>query len=104
MAVPMVKNRRLKMSPGGMITLPVSARKALAMTKGKGAQLSLALEQGEVVLTVASKALEDALRVSKQGMMRLDGEARMLLARGATRHYWLKLSDDRHEVRLVPYQ
>ena len=27
-----VKNRRLKMSPGGIITLPVAARKSLNMT------------------------------------------------------------------------
>jgi hypothetical protein len=31
-----LKNHRLKMSPGGIITLPVSARKTLKMEKGKG--------------------------------------------------------------------
>jgi len=96
-----VKNRRLKMSPGGIVTLPVSARKALQMEKGKGRRVTLAIRDGAVVLAPAART--GGFRVSPKGQLALQGDARALLAKGDGRHYWVELDDDASTVRLNPF-
>ena len=100
--VTVVKNRRLKMSPGGIITLPVSARKALRMEKGKGRRVTVAIEKDTVILEPASDS--GGFRVSPKGQLELQGEARMALNAGASRHYWLELNDETGKVSLKPYK
>jgi hypothetical protein len=97
-----VKNRRLKMSPGGVITLPVSARKALAMEKGAGSRVGVEVERGAVVITRRPDE-EKTWRVSARGQLELGGEAKALLATTPTRHYWLETEDDARTVRLYPF-
>jgi bifunctional DNA-binding transcriptional regulator/antitoxin component of YhaV-PrlF toxin-antitoxin module len=97
-----VKNRRSKVSPGGVITLPVSARKTLKMAKGAGARVTVAIEDGAVALKPAGES--GGFRVSAKGMLELRGEPRELLEQGAARHYWMELHDDKTLVLLHPYK
>lgn len=97
-----VKNRRLKMSPGGIVTLPVAARKSLRMTKGEGAKVTVTVENGVVTLTQAGKS--GGFNVSRGGQLELRQQAREALQRGTGRHYWVELLDDKGQVKLHPFQ
>lgn len=97
-----VKNRRLKMSPSGIITLPVSARKALKMEKGQGCRVTVAVENNAVILAPANKT--SGFRVSPKGQLELLGEARKTLSAGADRHYWMELDDGSSIVKLNPFK
>src|SRR5262245_38578011 len=96
-----VRNRRLKMSPGGLITLPVAARKALQMSKGQGARVTVAVEDGIVTLAIAGES--GGFRVSRRGQLELRQEARAALQRGVGRHYWVELVDEHARVNLHPF-
>lgn len=89
------------MSPGGIITLPVSARKALHMEKGKGCRVTLAIKEGAVILEPATKT--GGFRVSPKGQLALQGEARALMAGSIGRHYWVELDDRSCSVKLNPF-
>jgi len=104
MALEMVRNKRLKISPGGVITLPVAARKALGMKKGLGARVGICVEQGEVIFTGRQGEAETSWRISSKGMLLLKGQPREILASGKNRHFWLKLADTKQEVRAVPFR
>jgi bifunctional DNA-binding transcriptional regulator/antitoxin component of YhaV-PrlF toxin-antitoxin module len=104
MTVTEVKNKRLKISPGGLITLPVSARKALGMVKGQGARVAASVDGGEVLVSRKLPTEEEGWRISAGGALQLAGSARDVLTHSPTRHYWLKLSDDKQQVRLIPYR
>lgn len=97
-----VRNRRLKISPGGIITLPVSARKALKMGKGLGCRVTVAVENNIVILAPANK--DGGFRVSPKGQLELRGEARTTLTAGTSRHYWIELNDDSSIVTLNPFK
>jgi bifunctional DNA-binding transcriptional regulator/antitoxin component of YhaV-PrlF toxin-antitoxin module len=97
-----VKNRRLKVSPGGIVTLPVAARKALGLAKGQGARVTVAVSDGIVSLTTTGD--NGGFRVSPGGQLELRAEARAALDRGTKRHYWIELLDKKSSVRLHPYQ
>lgn len=96
-----VKNRRLKVSPGGVITLPVSARKTLRMEKGRGCHVTVAIEDKTVVLAPAAET--GGFRVSPKGQLELRGDAFQALAKGIDRHYWMELEDSTGHVRLNPF-
>lgn len=93
-------NRRQKMSPGGIVTLPVSARKALHMEKGQGRRVTVAVEGGAVILCPTADT--GGLRVSPKGQLELRAEARAILAQGPGRHYRLELDDQAGTVKLNP--
>ena len=97
-----VKNRRLKISPGGIITLPVAARKSLRMKKGVGARVTVAVQDGAVSLALAGET--GGYRVSPRGELELRGDARALLDTGAARHFWIELLDAQGEVKLYPWR
>ena len=97
----MVKNRRLKMSPSGIVTLPVAARKSLGMVKGQGARVTVAINNGTVILASAGKT--GGFRVSPGGQLELRQEAMSTLRCGAGSHFWVELLDDHGQVRLHPY-
>lgn len=97
-----VKNRRLKMSPGGLVTLPVAARKSLRMSKGEGSRVTVAVENDAVTLSAAGET--GGFRVSPGGQLALREEARGVLERGTGCHYWIELLDDQGQVRLHPFQ
>ena len=97
-----VKNRRLKMSPGGIITLPVAARKSLRMNKGLGARVTVAIDGGTVSLVLTGS--NGGFRVSPHGQLELRGDARALLDSGSSRHYWIELRDDEGQVKLHPWR
>lgn len=96
-----VKNRRLKMSPAGIITLPVAARKSLRMLKDQGARVTVAIEDGVVTLAIAGET--GGFRVSAGGQLELREEARNVLQRGVGRHYWVELLDKKGQVKLHPF-
>lgn len=97
-----IRNRRTKVSPGGIITLPVGARKALKMSPGVGGRVTVAIQEGAVEI----KPVEGlgGYRVSAKGQMELRGEARDLLSKGKSRHYWLEMNDSASQVLLRPYE
>ena len=97
-----VKNRRLKMSPGGIVTLPVPARKALKMEKGQGCRVTVAIEKNSITLSPISKG--GGFRISPKGQLELRGEACLILATGVGRHYWIELDDESNFVRLNPFK
>jgi hypothetical protein len=96
-----VKNRYLKMSPGGIVSLPVAARKSLGMVKGQGTSVSVAVHDG--VVTLASVGEVGGFRVSANGQLELRSEARDALQTGTGRHYWIELFDDDKQVKLHPF-
>jgi hypothetical protein len=98
-----IKNKRMKMSPGGVITLTVAARKALGMKINEPEKVAVNVANNTVVISKNKNVAENAYRISKKGQMVLAGEAKELLAKGKDRHYWLKLDDAKHEASLVPY-
>ncbi len=98
----LVKNKRLKVSPGGIVTLPVAARKALGMEKGTGTRVTVCVDEG--IVTVASSGESGGFRVSPGGQLELRAEARSALEAGTGRHYWIELLDANRQVRLHPYR
>jgi len=96
-----VKNRRLKMSPAGMVTLPVAARKSLQMLKSQGARVTVAVSNGAVTLARAGET--GGFRVSASGQLELREEARAVLQLGKGCHYWIELLDDLGQVKLHPF-
>ncbi|HEX7168531.1 MAG TPA: hypothetical protein VF230_16235 [Acidimicrobiales bacterium] len=97
-----VKNRRLKVSPGGVVTLPVAARKALGMVQGEGAKVTVAVEKEAV--NVALTTDTGGFRVSRGGQLELRGEAREVLESGEARHYWIDLDDEGRRITLHPFR
>jgi hypothetical protein len=97
-----VRNKRLKVSPGGIVTLPVAARKALGIEKGAGSRVTITINDGAV--TVASSGAAGGFRVSPGGQLELRDEARSVLNTGARSHYWIELQDAKRQVRLHPYR
>jgi len=95
-----VKNRRLKMSPGGIITLPVAARKSLGMAKDQGARVTVSVEGDTVILALGGKT--GGFRVSAGGQLELRAEARAALEHGSGRHYWVELLDGHNQIKLHP--
>jgi len=95
-----VKNKRLKMSPGGLITLPVSARRGLGMEQGKGAHVNIQVKQNVIVLTPTAQGA----RVSPGGALEVNADAKRVLSAAAKRHYWLEVDDKSHSVTLHPFQ
>jgi hypothetical protein len=96
-----VKNRSLKMSPGGIVSLPVAARKSLGMKKGQGARVTVAVDDGVVTLSYLGDV--GGFRVSANGQLELRSEARDALQTGTGRHYWIELFDDDKKVKLHPF-
>lgn len=101
MATMTVKNRSLKVSPGGVLTLPLAARKTLAMQPSTGCRVTVAMTALGVELRPACD--KSGVRVSPKGQMELTGEPRALLASAMARHYWLELDDENQTVVLRPY-
>lgn len=96
-----VKNRRSRVSPGGVVTLTLAARKALQMTPGSGARVTVAVEDGAVLIAPAG---DGGFRVSPAGQLVLRGDAREVLERGGNRNYYLELDDEKQSVTLRPYE
>src|SRR3569832_1442895 len=98
-----IKNKRLKMSPGGVITLTVAARKALGMRVNEPEKVSVNVSDNTIVISKNKIAAENRYRISKKGQMVLGGEAKELLLKSKARHYWLALDDAKQQARLLPY-
>jgi hypothetical protein len=98
-----IKNKHMKMSPGGVITLTVAARKALGMKINEPEKVAVNVANNTVVISKNENVKENEHRISKKGQMVLDGAAKELLLKSKNRHYWLKLDDAKHEASLVPY-
>ena len=96
-----LRNRSLKVSPGGVVTLPVAARKCLGMQPGVGARVTVAVTGDGVELRPAGK--DGGFRVSPKGQMELRGDAFATLSK-STRNYWLEIDDDRATVVLRPFE
>lgn len=97
-----VKNTRSKVSPGGVITLPVSARKALGMKPKTGARVTVAVKGNTVLLAPA--AADGGFRVSPKGQMEVRGDALRVLEGGKERHFYFELDDERQTVALHPWE
>lgn len=98
-----VKNKRMKMSPGGIVTLTTAARKALGMKLNESTQVEVLTENNSIILRGQAKPGAQTSRVSKGGQLLLNGDARQLLLNTPTRHYWLELNDSKQEARLLPF-
>ncbi|WP_103863626.1 MULTISPECIES: AbrB/MazE/SpoVT family DNA-binding domain-containing protein [Aquimarina] len=98
-----VKNKRMKMSPNGVITLPVSARKALGMKINEGSEVSVKVEKNKVILSGKAGKGDKTWRISKKGIMELKEEAKALLEKSKGRHYWLELDDKKKQASLSIY-
>jgi len=98
-----IKNKRLKMSPNGIITLPVSARKALGMSAGKSSKIKISTDGKSILLAASTDPKDQTFRVSSQGMTSLKGEEQKVLLNSTGRHYWMKLDDKKQEVHLMPF-
>ncbi len=96
-----VKNRRLKMSPSGMITLPTSARKALKMEKGQGRRVVISIEKDMIKISPTEET--GGFRVSPKGQLQLRGKAREVLAAKSNQHYWIELQDGL-SITLKPFE
>ena len=81
--------------------MPVAARKSLRMSKGQGARVTVAVDDGIVTLALAGET--GGFRVSAGGQLELREEARAVLQRGVGRHYWVQLLDHRGQVKLHPF-
>jgi bifunctional DNA-binding transcriptional regulator/antitoxin component of YhaV-PrlF toxin-antitoxin module len=97
-----VSNKRLKMSPGGVIDIPVAGRKALGMEKGVGAKVSVTVDDGGVVIKPAQDE-DNAWRISPKGVMVLRERAYETLEAAPGRHYELDVDDDAGQVWLAPF-
>ena len=91
------------MSPNGLITLSVAARKALGMTKNESGQIRISTDENSILLLGSPVRGEKTYRVSKKGMTIFKGEERDLLLKNKNRHYWMEIDDAKKEVRLLPY-
>lgn len=97
-----VKNKRLKMSPGGMISLPVSARKALGMQINQGSQLNVSVGTDHVLISSESARPENSKKISKKGLMELPADAKEFLSK-KNKYYWLELDDKNKSAKLRPF-
>ncbi|GAA1496184.1 AbrB/MazE/SpoVT family DNA-binding domain-containing protein [Paeniglutamicibacter kerguelensis] len=97
-----VKNTRAKVSPGGVITLPVSARKTLGMKPKAGARVTVSVKGNTVLLAPATA--DGGFRVSPRGQMEVRGEALRVLEGGKERHFYFELDDERQTVALHPWK
>ena len=98
-----VKNKRLKMSPNGLITLPVSARRALGIERGENGRYRISSDGKSITLTSKPKTGETFYKVSSKGMVTLKGQPKELLLNSKGRHYWIKVDDSKKEVKLMPF-
>jgi hypothetical protein len=96
-----IKNRSLKISPGGIVTLSLAARKTLRMEPGKGCRVTVAM--GNHCVSLKPTGEQGGTRVSAKGQIELAGEPRTLLESGVERHYWLQIDDDKQIVELHPF-
>ena len=101
MGMIVIKNRSCKISPGGIITLPLGARKTLGMVPKNGIRVTVAIEGNAVVLRPTIDCAGS--RVSPKGQMEMVGSAQTILKTGEARHYWLELHDESQRVILHPY-
>ena len=98
-----IQNKRLKMSPGGVITLTVAARKALGMKVNEPERVSVNVSDNSIIISKNRNVKENRYRVSKKGQMVLAGDAKALLLKSKNRHYWLKLDDASNQASLLPF-
>lgn len=96
----LVKNKSLKISASGIISLPVAARKSLKMSVGKGCKVTVALYDNTVQLKKTSN--DGGVRVSPKGQLELIGDAKKLLESGTDSHYWIELCDKDARISLHP--
>ncbi len=97
-----VKNKRLKMSPKGMITLSTAARKGLGMEIGKSKFVNVSNDGESIIINGELKKGEKSHKVSPAGLLNLKGEERDILLKGDNRHYWMKVDDDMKMVIICP--
>jgi hypothetical protein len=99
-----VKNKRLKMSPGGLITLPVSARKCLGMSKGESARVGVDVRGSQILVYPSKAKTAQTFRVSAGGLLTMGGEAKKLLEGAAQRHYWMQMDDRKRVIQIHPFK
>ena len=78
-----------RVSPGGMIDLPFTVRKALGFRKGEGKLLEVRVEKREVRIAAAEKAGPDTVEASPRGLLKLPKEAHVALTKGSKGRYSL---------------
>jgi hypothetical protein len=78
-----------RVSPGGMIDLPFTVRKALGFRKGEGRLLEIRVEKREVRIEAAEKAGHNTVKASPRGLLKLPQEAHAALSKGKKGRYTL---------------
>jgi bifunctional DNA-binding transcriptional regulator/antitoxin component of YhaV-PrlF toxin-antitoxin module len=78
-----------RISPGGMIDLPFTVRKALGFRKGESKLLEVQVEKGEVRIAAAEKAGPNTVEASPRGLLKIPKEAHAVLSKGQKGRYAL---------------
>ena len=78
-----------RISPGGMIDLPFTVRKALGFRKGQSAILDVQIEKGTVRIAAAEKVGPNIIEASPLGLLKLPKEAHSALSNGKKGRYSL---------------
>lgn len=78
-----------RVSPGGIIDLPFTVRKALGFRKGESKLLEIKVEKGEVRIAAAKKAGPNIVEASPRGLLKLPKEAHTALSKGQKGRYTL---------------
>lgn len=66
-------------------------------------KVSVNVSNNSIIISKNRNAEENKYRVSKKGQMILGGEAKELLLKSKSRHYWLKLDDAKNQASLLPF-
>src|SRR4051812_32028556 len=98
-----IKNKRMKMSPAGVITLTVAARKSLGMKVNENDKVNVEVDSKCIVISRNKDASKNTSRISKAGQMVLEDKAKNFLEKSEKRHYWVTLDDEKKQVKLMAY-
>lgn len=78
-----------RVSPGGIIDLPFTVRKALGFRKGESKLLEIRVEKKEVRIAPAEKAGPNTVEASPRGLLKLPKDAHAALSKGTKGRYTL---------------
>jgi hypothetical protein len=101
--IEVIKDDSLKISPGGVVSLPREARDALGMKSGTGMIVGVSTEKEAIVLTGDPRQGSYQIRVSKGGQAVLLGDAHDRLSKAPGRHFRLELDAPRKTVKLLAF-
>lgn len=94
------KHEGRRVSPRGMIDLPLDARLALGFVKGNPKELKVKVEENEVILS--SEGEGQAVKSSPRGLLQLPLESQKILCNTLKGRYDIEIDEKRNAVHLRP--